>query len=218
MIQCDETGEKEKDLTDENLPLWVPDLHKSIKPQLNNLDPEFDTDAGTSPTFDFVCGRNVLQVKGILFDTIDGLSGTRHWEDDFQNIQNVKDSSCCSSAYGDNEAFREATWKAAVGDGDSYGNAAPSFYKRYVLDAAILDDRCAPPNPCPQTNDSNDSWRWNLHLWMKRNGSFVLGGKPFRNYFQSLGAMEYDSERYYEALGRLIPFKWSRRLATTERG
>jgi hypothetical protein len=45
----------------------------------------------------------------------------------------------------------------------------------------------------------------------------MLSGKLF-NFFRSLNGIDHDRGQYYEAAGRLIPFMWSRRLATTERG
>jgi hypothetical protein len=47
-----------------------------------------------------------------------------------------------------------------VGNRDHYAHEAPSYYE-YVLDATILEDKCAPPDPYPQTGDSDDSFRWN---------------------------------------------------------
>ena len=219
LIQCGETGEKgmNPELSDETLPSWVPDLRKQIKLQVNNFEPEYNAHGGLEPTFDFIGNGSVLSAKGILLDRVDGLSGTRHWDDDWGNIQDFENAKYHSNAYVNEQGFREALWRAMVGDRDRHGRAADTSYA-CVLDAAIFDEHCAPPNPCPSTGDTDESFKWNMHLWLKRNASFALGGRSLQSYFQDLQAMDHQPEQYYQSLGRMISWMWSRRLAVTERG
>lgn len=219
LIQCGETGEKKMnpELSNENLPSWVPDLRKQVRLQLNNFEPEYNAHGGIRASFEFVRNGWVLSAKGVLFDKIDGLSGTRHWDDDWDNIQDFQNAKHCANAYVDANGFREALWRAMVGDRDRHGRAADSFYE-HVLDAAIFDERCAPPNPCPSTGDTDESFKWNIHLWLKRNASFTVDSRPLQSYFQDLQAMKYDPDRYYRSLGRMASWMWSRRLAVTECG
>lgn len=219
LIQCGETGEKgmNPEFSNENLPSWVPDLRKQIKLQLNNFEPEYNAHGGFKALFDFVRNVSVLSAKGILLDRIDGLSGIRHWDDDSSNIEDFENAKQCSNAYVNEHGFREALWRAMVGDRDRHGRAADTTYA-YVLDAAIFDERCAPPNPCPSTGDTDESFKWNIHLWLKRNASFTLGSRSLQSYFQDLQAMNYEPEQYYQSLGRMASWMWSRRLAVTEGG
>ncbi|KAL6243187.1 hypothetical protein RBB50_009738 [Rhinocladiella similis] len=222
LIQCGETGDQQKgpEVDIEGLPSWAPNLLKEIKLQLNNFEPEFDSHGGMQASKVEFLGNDgsALSVDGVLFDTLDGVSGTRHWDDDLNSVQDIQNSPSSANAYGSgDEGLKTALWKALTGGRDRHGKAAGSHHE-CVLDAAILDDRCAPPDPCPDTGDTDDSLRWNLHLWLKRNRSFQVGGKRLEDIFQDLGAMKSEPQRYYQCIGRVVSWMWCRRLATTMNG
>ena len=219
LIQCGETGEKgmNPELSNENLPSWVPDLRKEIKLQINNFELEYNAHGGLKPSYNFVRNGSALSLKGILLDKIDGLSGTRHWDDDWGGFQDIESTKNSTNAYFNENRLKEALWRAMVGDRDRHGQAADPSYA-YILDIAIFDESCAPPNPCPSTGDTDESFKWNIHLWLKRNASFRLGGRSLQSFFQDLRAMEHEPEQYFQSLGRMASWMWSRRLAVTESG
>nr|KAK5441619.1 hypothetical protein LTR18_006541 [Exophiala xenobiotica] len=226
LIHCGETGEQEKGpLVDiEGLPSWAPNLLKQVKLQLNNSEPEFNSHGGMRASRLEYTGEDgsVLSVEAVLFDTLDGLSGTRHWSDDVDTtmVEDIEDSKwSVMNAYGpDDNDFRAALWRALIGGRDRYGCPVGADYE-CVLDIAILQDRCAPPIPCPVTGDTDGSLRWNLHLWVKRNRTFRLGGRCLQDWFcHDLDVMKNDPGLYYRCTGRVINWMWCRRLATTKRG
>lgn len=219
LIQCGETGEGQRgsNLEAIDLPSWVPDLRKQTKPQLNNFEPEFNAHGGTKASFDFVNGGTVLSVDGIILDKLDGLSGTRHWDDDWLNARDIVNPERRSNAYGNDALFQEALWRALMGDRNDNTESLDASQKR-ILDSAIFDDACAPPYPCPVTGDTDDSWRWNMHLWLRRNASFMLNGRPLRQYFCDLGSTKGEPGTYYRSLGRVATWMWSRKLCVTEQG
>ncbi|KAK6368186.1 uncharacterized protein PV06_09520 [Exophiala oligosperma] len=222
LIQCGETGEQQKgpEVDIEGLPSWAPNLLKEIKLQLNNFDPEFNSHGEMHASDVEFLGDDgsVLSTDAVLFDTLDGLSGTRYWDDDLNGVQDIRNSASAANAYGSgDEGLRTALWLALSGGRDRHGKAAKSYHE-CVLDTAILDDRCAPPDPCPDTGDTDDSLRWNLHIWLKRNRSFQVGGKRLEDIFQDLGVMKSEPQLYYQCIGRVVNWMWCRRLATTRNG
>ncbi|CAF9931984.1 hypothetical protein IMSHALPRED_008767 [Imshaugia aleurites] len=219
LVQCGESGEEamNSDFSDESLPSWVPDLRKQIRLQVNNFQPEYDAPNGLAASFTFVRDGSVLSVKGVLLDRIDGMSGTRHWDDDWANVSDFKNAKNCANAYGDSAGFREALWRALVGDRDRRGLGADASHE-CILDVTIFGEECAPPNPCPSTGDTDESFKWNIHLWLKRNALFTLGGRTLQSYYQDSGVLNFGSEPYYRCLGRMTTWMWSRRLAVTEKG
>ncbi len=59
-----------------------------------------------------------------------------------------------------------------------------------VLNVATFDEEtCAPPDPCPDTGDTDDSLRWDLHLWVKRDGTFRLRGKCLQDWLAGQAVM-----------------------------
>ncbi|KPI39474.1 uncharacterized protein AB675_5202 [Cyphellophora attinorum] len=221
LVQCGETGEQAKGpaVDIENLPSWCPNLLKEIKPQLNNFDPEFNSHGGMRTSRIAFTGADgsVLSTEGVLFDTLQGLSGVRYWDDDFRirrpDFENAKSP---ANAYGPTfEDLRTALWKALVGGRDRHAQKAASYHD-CILDSAILDDKHAAP--FEPKGDTDDSLRWNLHLWLKRNQSFQVAGIPLKDFFQDLGVMESNPRLYYQCTGRVINWLWCRRLATTRKG
>jgi hypothetical protein len=196
-------------------------LRQQIKPQINNFEPTYNAHGQTRAAVAFIRGGKVLSAKGVLSDKIDGLSGTRHWTDDFDNIgdeADIRNSKFYKNPYGtDDGAYVEALWRALIGNRGRLGEDAPQSHSS-VLDSAILASSYAPPIPCPSTGDSDESLRWNLHLWMKRNANFILGGKPLKDHLSDTKTVTSDPELYHQSIGRQINFLWSRRLVTTEGG
>ena len=219
LTQCGESGEEcaNSDFRDESLPSWVPDLRKQIRLQVNNFQHEYNSHNGLAASFTFVRDESVLSVQGVLFDKIDGLSGTRHWDDDWDNVSDFKNAKNCANAYGHSGGFREALWRTLVGDRDRRGFEADASHE-CILDSAIFGEECAPPNPCPSTGDTDESLKWNIHLWLKRNALFTLGGGTLQSYYRDSGALNSRDERYYRCLGRMTNWMWSRKLAVTEKG
>lgn len=217
LLNAGESGENY--VRDKTIPSWAPDLRQQIKPQINNFEPTYNAHNGTNASASFIRGDIVLSARGVLFDQIDGLSGTRYWDDDLSNVADIQNSQYHGNPYSPNEdAFTEALWHALVGNRDRFGNeATPSL--ACLLSAEILSPEHAPPLPTPDTGDTDQSLRWNLHLWMKRNAKFLLrNGKPLGDFLQNNKAFELESEQYHQAIGRLVNFLWARRLITTKKG
>lgn len=219
LVQCGESGEESMnpDFSDESLPSWVPDLRKQTRLQVNNFQPEYDAPNGLAASFAFVRDESVLSIKGVLLDRIDGLSGTRHWEDDWANVSDFKNAKNCANAYGNSGGFREALWRALVGDRDRCGLGAEASHE-CILDVAIYEEECAPPKLCPSTGDTDESCKWNIHLWLKRNALFTLAGRTLQSYYQDSERIQSGSEPYYRCLGCMTNWMWSRRLAVTKKG
>ena len=219
LVQCGESGEEamNSDFSDDSLPSWVPDLRKEIRLQVNSFQPEYDAPNGLAASFTFVRDESVLSVRCVLLDRIDGMSGTQHWHDDWANVLDFKNAKNCANAYRDSGGFREALWRALVGDRDLRGLGADASHE-CILDGAIFGEECAPPDPCPSAGDTDESFKWNIHLWLKKNALFTLGGRTFQSYCQDLGGLNFGSETYYRCLGHMTTWMWSRRLTVTEKG
>jgi hypothetical protein len=214
LIQC---GEEKNKVMRNDLPSWVPDLRTTRRTMTSPFEQKYSANGGNKSSVHFISDTTVMLAKGVVLDTLDGLSGTRYWEDDLDKLDDILHSQHYANAYGDDVAFKDALCRTLLGNRDRLG-APPTEYDQCVLDSAILDSRFSPPIPTPQTGDTNESWLWNLHLFMVRNSSFVLGGRPLQDYFQDFHALEEDADRYFNSIGRMLEFLWSRKLVTTEKG
>jgi hypothetical protein len=156
-----------------------------------------------------------LVVRGVIVDKIDGFTGRRHWDDDFNKLADFLDSDCDSNPYGDDAALTEAIWRTLVGNRDYGGERAPAKYA-CILDIGILDSSCL----SFESDGSGNiiSVQHNLHLWWTRNAKIRINGKPLESHLKSLGILREDSKTYNEAAGRVDRFLWSRRLVTTMSG
>ncbi|KAF2116466.1 heterokaryon incompatibility protein-domain-containing protein [Lophiotrema nucula] len=196
-------------------PSWVPDLRKRTMSWYNLAYGEPSVDAGIPPKFEFLSSNKILKVRGLFIGHIDGLCGRNRREDNLSQLQDITPTKHISNAYGSDEAFKEALWRAIMMDKDQRGHRAPSEFS-CILDSAIFSDKYAPPNNLPVEETRNQSILWNYHMWLRRNASLVLGGEPFKDWFSELGVLESKLDEYCDILSDFGP--WTRRFGITDNG
>jgi hypothetical protein len=140
----------------------------------------------------------------------------RHLSNDSYPIRDFQDSAYSRNPYGNDDVLRTALWKTLVGGRLATAAPAESWYET-LLDQFIVDPRTAPPDIWPDIGDLNDSWKWNFHLWVKKNSDFKICNRSLNEFFADFNEMAYE-QHYYEAIGRVYSFMWARCLATMEKG
>jgi hypothetical protein len=148
---------------------------------------------------------------------VDGYSGVCSWRDDLENYTDISSSTSPANPYGDDNDFQDALWRLLNRSKARLGESVREAYP-VILDSAILDSRCGPPEPVPSEHGTDNSLHSNWHLWVKRYANFMLGGKAFKDWLIDNNAMKNDASTYYAALVRVEHTLWSRRLITTHQG
>ena len=196
---------------DRTIPSWAIDLRQETKQKILEV---YSADGQKNAPVSFIRNGTVLSTKGVLFDTVDGTSGLRHWKEDYNNATDIiQNSTYHTNPY--DEEFGEVLWRTLVGNRDRFGNVAAPFCS-CVLDSAILDPHHAPPPDSVRTNDYGVE---PLHLWMRRNSDFVVHqGKPLKHFLRDNKMLDEQPELYQQCAARALEFFWYRRLITTERG
>ncbi|KIW16760.1 hypothetical protein PV08_03950 [Exophiala spinifera] len=206
LVQCGENSRKDQRWTLGLLP-WTPNLlMKEIKLQLNNVDPEFNSSGGRPATnVKFLDDDDsFLSLEGVLLDTLDGWSKTRLRCDDFNSVQDIRNSASSANAYIPiDEELKMALWKELVCNRagiatllDLIMNAfwTPLFWMfnalrlTYVRLYGVLTTRCA----------------GTYTFGLRGSRSFQVGGKCLAELFQDLGVMRSEPWAYYQSIGRAV--------------
>jgi hypothetical protein len=99
---------------------WAVDLSQETKLQTSNYHCLYRANGDMRAYYQFK-GTDLV-VRGVIVDKIDGFTGRRHWDDDYNKLADSLDSNCDSNPYGEDAALTEAIWRTLVGDRDYRGD------------------------------------------------------------------------------------------------
>ncbi|KAI7181615.1 hypothetical protein KC363_g9092 [Hortaea werneckii] len=223
-----ESGQEE-DLQLENagMPSWVPDLRYEQRHYRGNDEPEYNAHSGTRSHLEWSDDGKVLYAEGIIFDTIDGVSG--RLSNSFDQIpDDLSPSTCHTSVYGDFTASRESFWRALLGNRDLAGNAPDERFSS-ILHSAIFDPDFQPLKIARTGTMAGHAFE--LHKFLSKNSTFTIAGRPLEEYFSSPVSLPEAvdpswghtdpgsaARPYVAAVRRCKEFLYARRLATTVGG
>ncbi|KAI7459936.1 hypothetical protein KC357_g9083 [Hortaea werneckii] len=223
-----ESGQEE-DLQLENagMPSWVPDLRYEQRHYRGNDEPEYNAHSGTQSHLEWSEDSKVLYAEGIIFDTIDGVSG--RLSNSFEQVpDDLFLSTCHTSVYGDFTASHDSFWRALLGNRDLAGNIPDKRFSS-ILHSAIFDQDFQPLKLAK--NDTMAGHAFDLHHFLSKNSAFTFAGRPLKEYFSSTASLPEATDPswghtdpgnaarpYIAAVRRCREFLYARRLATTVGG
>ncbi|KAI7662371.1 hypothetical protein KC318_g8896 [Hortaea werneckii] len=223
-----ESGQEEDlELENAGMPSWVPDLRYEQRHYRGNDEPEYNAHSGTQSHLKWSEDSKVLYAEGIIFDTIDGVSG--RLSNSFDQVPNdLVPSTCQTPVYGDSTALRENFWRALVGNRDLTGNTPDERFSS-ILHLAIFDPNFQPLKIAK--NDTMAGHAFDLHHFLLNNSAFTFAGRPLKEYFSSRVSLAEATDPswghtdpgsaarpYIAAVRRCREFLYARRLATTVGG
>ncbi|KAI7497721.1 hypothetical protein KC367_g5675 [Hortaea werneckii] len=223
-----ESGQEE-DLQLENagMPSWVPDLRYEQRHYRGNDEPEYNAHSGAQSHLEWSEDSKVLYAEGIIFDTIDGVSG--RLSNSFEQVpDDLFLSTCHTSVYGDFTASRESFWRALLVNRDLAGKTPDERFSS-ILHSAIFDPDFQPLKIAK--NDTMAGHAFDLHHFLSKNSAFTFAGGSLEEYFSGTVSLPEATDPswghtdpgnaarpYIAAVRRCREFLYSRRLATTVGG
>ncbi|KAF2997713.1 hypothetical protein E8E13_006810 [Curvularia kusanoi] len=117
------------------LPSWVPDWRNKGHYRLfSGSHSPYKAGKGSLPSYRFRDDSHVLEIDGIVLDTVDGL-GPAYFEHATSSMleHGMFEPSNVANAYGSEESIKDAVWRTLTGDRTLRGRPTPDSY------AAIMD-------------------------------------------------------------------------------
>jgi len=191
-----------------DLPSWVPDWRKKNHYRLfSGSHSTYHASGMLTPFFRFRNDDRILDVHGLMIDSIDGL-GRAYFEQHTSPRPEhaIFQPENSTNGYGSEESLRDALWRTLTGDRTTQGHAAPDSYE-CLLDLPLKEHY---PYPLPSRGARA------FGRFVTQSASLSVAGKRLDSYFTS--AAEHFPQSAIDAVERLWRFSRTQRLVFTRNG